>query len=69
MKEKKVTALIIFLTVDWLHDLRQLKVTVEVFMGEMFNDFLNLCIFSLFIISIINRLILDDGNFVCCRVI
>ena len=35
----------------------------------MFNDFLNLCIFSLFIISIINRQISDDGDFVCCRVI
>ena len=35
----------------------------------MFNDFLNLCIFSLFVISIINRLISDDGDFVCCRVI
>ena len=33
----------------------------------MFNDFLNLCIFSLFIIFIINRLISDDGAFVCCR--
>ena len=35
----------------------------------MFNDFLNLCIFLLFIISIINRRISDDGDFVCCRVI
>ena len=42
---------------------------VELFTREMFNDFLNLCIFSLFVISIINRLISDDGDFVCCRVI
>ena len=35
----------------------------------MFNDFLNLRIFSLFFISIINRLISDYGDFVCCRVI
>ena len=35
----------------------------------MFNDFLNLCIFSLFVISVINRLTSDDGDFVCCRVI
>ena len=35
----------------------------------MFNDFLNLCIVSLFIISIINHSILDDGDFVCCCVI
>ena len=35
----------------------------------MFNDFLNLCVFSLIVISIINRLISDDGDFVCCRVI
>ena len=35
----------------------------------MFNDFTNLCIFSLFVISIINRLTLDDGDFVCCHVI
>ena len=35
----------------------------------MFNDFLNLCIFLLFVISIINRLISDDGDFVYCRVI
>ena len=32
----------------------------------MFND---LCIFTLFVISIINSLILDDGDFVCYRVI
>ena len=58
------------MTVDWLHDLKQLiKTKVEVFTREMFNDFLNLCIFSLFVISIINRLILDDGDFVCCHVI
>ena len=35
----------------------------------MFNHFINLCIFSLFVISIINRLTLDDGDFVCCHVI
>ena len=35
----------------------------------MFNDFLNLCIFLLFVISIINRLMSDDGDFVYCRVI
>ena len=35
----------------------------------MFNDFLILCVFSLFLISIINRLISDDGDFVWCRVI
>ena len=35
----------------------------------MFNGFLNLCIFSFIVISIINRLISDDGDFVCCRVI
>ena len=35
----------------------------------MFDDFLNLCIFLLFVISIINRLISDDGDFVSCRVI
>ena len=35
----------------------------------MFNDFINLCIFSLFVISIINHLTLDDGDFVCCCVI
>ena len=61
--------IIFWLTVDGLHDLKQLKLTVEVFTREMFNDFLNLCIFSLFVISIINRLILHDGDFVCCRVI
>ena len=32
----------------------------------MFND---LYIFTLFVISIINPLILDDGDFVCYRVI
>ena len=32
----------------------------------MFNDFLNLCIFLFFVTSIINRLISDDGDFVCC---
>ena len=42
---------------------------VEVFTQEMFNDFLNLCIFSLFVIPIINCLISDDGGFVYCRVI
>ena len=31
--------------------------------------FPNLCIFSLFVISIIDPLISDDGDFVCCRVI
>ena len=36
---------------------------VEVFMRKMFND---LCIFTLFVISIINPL-LDDGDFVCNR--
>ena len=35
----------------------------------MFNDFLNLFIFSLFVVSIINRLKSDDGDFVCCRLI
>ena len=52
-----------WLTVDWLHDLKQVKLTVEVFTREMFNDFLNLCIFSLFVISIINHLISDDVDF------
>ena len=31
--------------------------------------FPNLCIFSLFVISIIDPLISDGGDFVCCRVI
>ena len=31
--------------------------------------FQNLCIFSLFVISIINPLISDDGDFVCRRLI
>ena len=35
----------------------------------MFNDFLNLCIFLLFVISVINRLISDDEDFFCCHVI
>ena len=35
----------------------------------MFKDFLNLCVFSLFVISITNCIISDDGDFVCCRVI
>ena len=58
-----------WLTVDWLHDLKQWKLTVQVFTREIFTDFLNLCIFLLFNISIINCLISDDGDFVCCRVI
>ena len=33
----------------------------------MLNDFINLCIFSLLAISIINRLTSDDGDFVCCH--
>ena len=52
-----------WLTVDWLHHLKQLKLTIEVFTREMFNDFLNLCIFWLFVISIINHLISDDADF------
>ena len=39
---------------------------VEVFMRKMFND---LCIFTLFVISIINPLISDDRDFVCYCVI
>ena len=31
--------------------------------------FPNLCIFSLLVFPIINPLISDDGDFVCCRVI
>ena len=31
--------------------------------------FPNLCIFLLFVISVINPLISDDGDFVCCHVI
>ena len=31
--------------------------------------FPNLCTFSVFVISITNPLISDDGDFVCCRVI
>ena len=58
-----------WLTVDCLYDLKQLTKTVEVFTREMFNDFLNLCICLLFIISIINHLILDDEDFVSCCVI
>ena len=42
---------------------------MEVFTKEMFNDFLNLFIFSLFVVSIISRLKSDDGDFVCCRLI
>ena len=63
-----MTVLIIFfwLAVDWLHNLKQLKLTVKVFMREMFND---LCIFTLFVIAIINPPISDDGDFVCYCVI
>ena len=35
----------------------------------MLHDFLNLCIFSFFVISVKNRLISDYGGFFCCRVI
>ena len=47
----------------------ELKLTVEVVTREMFNDFLNLWIFLLCFISIINRLISDDGDFVCYRLV
>ena len=47
----------------------ELKLTVEVVTREMFNDFLNLWIFLFCFISIINRLISDDGGFVCCHLI
>ena len=53
-------------TVDWLRDLKELKLMVEVFTREMFID---LCIFTTFVISIINPLISDDGDFVCYHVI
>ena len=43
---------------------------VEVFTREMFNGFLNLCSFSLFVISIIYKSSnIGWWDFVCCRVI
>ena len=46
-----------------------LKLTVEVFTREMLNYFPRFMHFWLFVISIINPLISNDGDFVYCGVI
>ena len=67
-----MTALIIFFDSQWINCTiwnNQLKLTVEVFTTEMFNNFPTFTHIFAIRISIINPLISNDGNFVCCRVI